>query len=130
MLECEKELLEFQLREYRECTVRVGGACMNPAIRNGARVTLRSARPADMAPGEIVAYFAGTSLFVHRLVSKGPGKLMIRADSGKPGLHEVPEKSVVGKVVGIKNPSLFGRAWEKMHRKMFGQKSLAENRGK
>jgi len=118
MLQSEKELMEIQLKERRECTVRVGGYCMKPEILDGAEITIRSVPAGEMNPGEIAAYFVGANLFVHRLIAKGAATLTMRADNLRPDLHEVPAGAVLGRVVGIKNPSFLERTAKKIRRRL------------
>jgi hypothetical protein len=116
MRQCEKELVEVQLKERRLCTVKVGGYCMKPEILSGAEVTIRSTSAEEMSPGEIAAYFIGANLFVHRLISKRAGLFVMRADNGRPDLHEIPAEAVVGKVIRIRNPSFLERVIKRICR--------------
>lgn len=105
----EKELLLETVRKRGRCAVRVGGYCMKPAIHPGALLLVERTPKSSWTSGDILAFFIGPRLFAHRLVSQDSGSLVLRADSGRPDIHEISEKDVLGKVTEIDNPAFLSR---------------------
>jgi hypothetical protein len=105
----EKELLRDCMRRTRQCRVGVGGYCMQPAIREGATVTVISVCPDELKCGDIIAYFVKDNLFVHRMIEKGDHFLKLCGDSVYSKVHRIQSADLFGKVVEIRNPSVFQR---------------------
>jgi hypothetical protein len=114
MLRIEKELMLEHLRMCNRCAVRVGGFCMAPVIRDGAIVTITATHPCNLVIGDIVAYFVGDNLFVHRLIERLDGLLRMKGDNANAMVHEVAEKEIIGRIELIENPSLLRRSLKKM----------------
>jgi hypothetical protein len=114
MLQVEKELLLETLRLHGKCEVRVGGFCMRPVIRNNARVVLQAVREEDLVPGDIVGYFTNAKFFVHRIIRKSAGKLIMRGDSPWSAAHAIEPVTVAGRVISIRNQSFFARILERI----------------
>ena len=109
MRDVEKQLLVEQTRLNGRCCVRVGGFCMSPVIRNGAMVTIAAKSRDEFAVGEILAYFIGERLYVHRLASRENGRLRMAADNDTVVIHEISPEEAIGRVVDVRNPSIFQR---------------------
>ena len=87
---------------------------MSPVIRDNAEVTLEPvADPAALRPGEIVAYFIGTQLLVHRLLGNNGTLLRLNGDNIDALPHEIAPEAVFGRVRKIKNPGFFKRLLKK-----------------
>jgi hypothetical protein len=113
MRQVEKDLLLEQVRITGQCSVRVGGFCMMPVIRNGAMVSIRHQPMSRLSIGDIAAYFIGEKLLVHRLIEIHGETLVFRGDSASSEIHEVPYQSILGIVMEIRNQSLIQRILRK-----------------
>jgi len=100
------DMMRLMLSTRGECAVRVGGWCMQPAIRNGADVTIVATAPGDLTTGDMVAYLREGRLLVHRIAGRNPGGFLMRADSGRPCEHAIAENEIVGRVRFVRNPSM------------------------
>ena len=81
--------------------LRVAGACMEPHLRGGDVVDVRSARV--YWPGDLLAFLDGSGrLRVHRLIGYRPGRRGLRfwtqADASSSPDSAVPPSRVVGRV--------------------------------
>lgn len=101
----QKEMLKSAIDTLGKCDVLVSGESMKPFIRNGDTVSLAriSAVP---GLGEVVAFFNGDQLIVHRIVwrkNHAPGEWHFRvwgdSSPGRPG--RVTKHECIGKVVRI-----------------------------
>lgn len=83
--------------------IRISGACMEPAIADGALVTV--ARQRRYWPGDVLVFFAADGrLTAHRLVGagrwRGAFRLFTRADNAPVIDTAILAADVVGRVVG------------------------------
>jgi hypothetical protein len=117
-----KQLLVEHIAVNGFCRVRAGGGCMAPAIRDGALVTIRPRSAERLRTGEIIAFFIGEKLFVHRLTVASDGQLWARGDNGESPLQHIEPGWILGAVEEVENPSLLRRALRKICR--FGSRGL------
>jgi hypothetical protein len=83
--------------------LRVAGTCMEPRLKGGDVVQVRSAR--IYWPGDLLAFVDGSGrLLVHRLIGYRPGRRGLRfwtqADLSSTPDSAVPPRCVLGRVVG------------------------------
>jgi phage repressor protein C with HTH and peptisase S24 domain len=109
MLAVEKELILEQLRLRNRCCIRVGGFCMSPEIRNGAEVVIERSIPEQLTIGDVVAYFIGSNLFIHRIAEKKSNLLRMRSDNDSVVQHDVSVDEILGRVKIIRNPHIVQR---------------------
>jgi hypothetical protein len=102
MIQQEKELLFEKIRLNNECTIKVGGYCMTPIIRDGAEVSVAKIDMNKVKQGEILAYFIGTNLFVHRFLEKKNSSVRMCADGPNSRPHVIQPEAVLGLVKEIK----------------------------
>lgn len=76
---------------------------MEPALPVGGVVFIKPVEPADIGPGDIIAYRSGELLITHRIVDvidEGELSFITKGDANEsPDLSPVPAASVVGKVI-------------------------------
>jgi hypothetical protein len=109
----EKKLLTEQVRAQGRCRVRVGGFCMRPVILDRALVQVQAQPLANLKAGDIVAYFIGSKLLVHRLIACEGCMLTLRGDSDGSVVHQIPFSDILGIVAEIENPTLLYRLFRK-----------------
>jgi len=99
-------------------TFPVTGASMTPALTGGMRVTVETAPPESLAPGELVCWFDPSRgpdhKVVHRLVGTARGDggrllLVTRGDASAVEDPPVPADCVIGRVVEVRPPGLIYR---------------------
>ncbi len=76
---------------------------MEPALPMGGVVFIKPVEPADIGPGDIIAYRSGEPLITHRVVDvidESELSFITKGDANQsPDLSPVPAASVVGKVI-------------------------------
>lgn len=75
---------------------------MEPAIPVGSAVYVKPADPAEIAPGEVIAFQSGGSVVTHRVVQNDPAEeqLVTKGDANaQPDLRPVRYREVLGRVV-------------------------------
>jgi hypothetical protein len=95
-------LLEGLLREFPEATLRVSGRCLEPRIREGERVRLRSALRCPPRFGDVVLTRQPQGFRLHRLVWALGDRIRTQADRGAldPALRR---RDVLATVVGVED---------------------------
>jgi len=81
-----KPLLEVWRHSRRRHVLTIEGSSMTPLLRPGDRVTVLWTEPSDLRPGDIIAYWNGTRVVVHRLleINLAADRTMLR-ESGDQG---------------------------------------------
>ena len=109
MHDARKQLLMEIVERDGQCTIRVGGTSMGKTIRHRAVIDVHRTAFDEIHAGDIVAYFMGNRLMVHRIIEKLENELVIRGDSEPSRPHRVAPEAVLGRVTAIRNPDLFER---------------------
>lgn len=84
----------------------VQGSSMGATLPDGARIKIELSPSDRYRKGEVVAFLAGPTIVVHRIVHRGtirrrPGWLLTRGDACRVPDPAVPVSSVLGRVVGV-----------------------------
>lgn len=106
----EKSLLIETMGHNGSCRVRAGGHSMLPSIRDGDTVCIESLKGGLPAKGDVVAFFNGENLILHRVV-KG---LLTRGDRYFTSTRVVAIDEILGKVLWVeRNGERFApeRSW-------------------
>ena len=94
------------LRSWGVLKVRARGVSMLPTLWPGDVLTVRSVRPEQLEPGEIVLYMRQDRFFIHRIVSKNltqdEGRLVTRGDSMSENDPPIERSELLGKIIEVR----------------------------
>lgn len=97
------------------CDITVHGQSMKPFIRDGDTVSI--CRKSNVPfPGEVVAFFNGDQLFVHRIVwtkkVRGKGRLIwVWGDSSLHSLGKIWSSEIIGAVTHVSRNNKYHDLW-------------------
>ena len=95
-------LLEELLGQFPDAVLRVTGRCLEPRIREGERVRLRSARDCPPRFGDVVLTWQSGGLRLHRLVWALGDRVRTQADRGLLDAS-LGRREILATVIGVED---------------------------
>jgi phage repressor protein C with HTH and peptisase S24 domain len=100
------ELLREALTLHGRVLVRARGHSMRPLIVDGSLVEVVPCTDPNI--GDVIAFFRGRRLIVHRLVATGPSRLILRGDATLHADPPISLEQILGRVKHVVGPN----GWE------------------
>ncbi|WP_069471328.1 signal peptidase I [Candidatus Marithrix sp. Canyon 246] len=94
----------------KESQLKLSGHSMTPVIKNGDWLTLKH-NSNDIRVGSIIAYRRERKIIVHRVIKIQNDSLITKGDFNCYLDEVVDIKSVIGKVIAVKNRRLDTKVW-------------------
>lgn len=91
----------------REMSFTISGSSMEPLLKSGDRVAVRSVHPEQMKMGDIIAFRSEGRVVIHRLVGRrktGRGLVYCQKGDNLIGWTWILEEAIIGKVVSVRGP--------------------------
>lgn len=77
------------------------GTSMIPLINPGDIVFFNKVKESDIAVGDIVAFYDGKKLIIHRVIAKEKDKILAKGDNVSAPDSPLEESDILGKVIRI-----------------------------
>jgi hypothetical protein len=107
------EALEEVLSHGHPVRFRAEGWSMDPAIGNGATITIAPLDGTPIRTGDVVLYRQDRRAIAHRVVRVEPMRLVLRGDTAESCDAPISPDHVLGRVVAVRNrrrSRILGRA--------------------
>ncbi len=83
--------------------LKIKGKSMHPLLKEKDLIEIIAVKPEEIQTGDIIAYFNGTRIFVHRFIGWKKDKMLVKGDNNKEFDFLAEKKSCLGKVTKINN---------------------------